>query len=98
MGLKQLLLRKPTLKFFIGFHIFTPFFVPKTTIGLDGIINYLGLIYIINQSFNIVLFNVLWGCSPKPKVVLVCFFNDFKIFYAFLNFKTNKPQLYLHHM
>jgi len=42
MGLKQLLLRKPTLKCFIGFHIFTPFFVPKTTLGLDGIINYLG--------------------------------------------------------
>ncbi len=39
------------------------------------------LIYIINQSFNIVLFNVLWGCYPKPKVVLVCFFNDLKIFY-----------------
>jgi hypothetical protein len=38
MCLKHLLLRKPTLKFLIGFHIFTPFFVPKTTIGLDGII------------------------------------------------------------
>jgi hypothetical protein len=40
MCLKHLLLREATLKFFIGFHIFTPFFVPKTTIGLDGIINY----------------------------------------------------------
>jgi hypothetical protein len=42
MCLKHMLLRTPTLKFFIGFHIFTPFFVPKRAIGLDGIINYLG--------------------------------------------------------